>query len=122
MANPRTDDHRSVIFGSLVMVVVSLVLFFMPLINGLIGGIVGGYLVGNVKRALLAAILPAVLVAIGLWIIFGLFEAPVLGLFAGLAVGMWILITDLALFIGAAIGGGLASSTSARTGPAPSRA
>lgn len=116
----RADDNRSVVLGALVMVLVSLALFFLPLVNGLIGGFVGGYLVRNVKRALLAAVLPAIVVAVGLWLIFGLFEAPVLGLFAGLAVGIWIVLSDVALFIGAAAGGALASSSGQTTRPATS--
>lgn len=103
------DNKSSVVVGSLVMVGVSLVLFFLPLINGLVGGLVGGYVVGTVKRALVAALLPAVLVAVGLWLIFALAEAPVIGLFAGMAMGLWIVLADVGLFIGAAVGGALSS-------------
>ena len=113
---PRTEttvvERRKspVVVGSLVMVGVSLLLFFLPLINGLIGGAIGGYVVGTVKRALLAALLPALVVAVGLWLIFALAEAPVVGLFAGMAMGLWIVLADVGLFLGAALGGGLSTS------------
>lgn len=91
------------------MVFLSLVLLFVPLVNGLIGGAVGGYKVGGVGRALVAAILPAVVVGVGLWIAFAFFEAPVWGFLAGAAVGVIILLADLGLFIGAVVGGLLGS-------------
>ena len=93
------------IIGSLWMVLLSLALFFLPLVNGLIAGVVGGYKVGGVRRALLAAVLPAIVVAAGMWIAFALFDAPLWGILAGMAVGILVLLADVGLFIGAAIGG-----------------
>jgi hypothetical protein len=107
MVTTTTDSRSSVVVGALWMVFLSLVLFFLPLLNGLIAGVVGGYKVGGVGRALVAAILPGVVVGAGLWIIFALFEAPVWGLVAGAAVSILILLSDLGLFIGAAIGGAI---------------
>jgi hypothetical protein len=105
VTTPDAPRRSSVFVGALWMVVLSLALFFLPLLNGLIAGVVGGYKVGGVGRALVAAILPSVFVGAGLWIIFALFEAPVWGMVAGFAVGLLILLSDLGLFIGAAIGG-----------------
>jgi hypothetical protein len=99
--------RSSVVIGSIWMVGLSLVLFFVPLINGVVGGLVGGYKVGSVGRALLAAIIPAIAVAIGLWLILALLDAPVIGFFAGAAAGVLILLADVGLFIGAAIGGAM---------------
>lgn len=65
-----TDSHNrrsSIISGSLWMIAISVVLFFVPLINGLVGGFVGGYKVGGAGRALVAAILPAAVVAVVLF-------------------------------------------------------
>ncbi|MFN7131407.1 MAG: NAD(P)-binding protein, partial [Myxococcales bacterium] len=75
----RDARHASVVAGSLWMVGISLLLFFLPLVNGVIGGVVGGYKVGSVKRGLTAAILPAVAVAIGLWALLSLFDLAVVG-------------------------------------------
>lgn len=113
---PRRDVYRrdervgpprrsSVPVGSLWMVGLSLVLFFIPGINGLVGGLVGGYKVGGVGRALVAAILPAIIVGAGLWVLLAAFELPILGFVAGAAIGLLVLFADLGLFIGALIGG-----------------
>jgi hypothetical protein len=109
-------ERRSVFVGSVWMVVISMVLFFVPLINGLIGGFVGGYMVGTVKRALIAAVLPAVVVAIGLGLLLAMVDLPVLGFIAGLTVGFIVLLSDVGLFIGAAIGGAM-SNRSAQPRP-----
>lgn len=114
-----SSDRSSVVGGSIWMVGLSLVLFFIPGINGLIGGLVGGYKVGSVGRALMAAILPAIVVGFGMWLLMVAFDLPLIGIAAGFAVGILVLLADLGLFIGAAIGGALSSH---RPGPAPARA
>lgn len=91
------------------MIAITLVLFFLPLLNGLIGGLVGGYKVGAVGRALVAAILPAAIVALGLWLLFALGNAPFLGIIAGMTGAMLVALADIGIFIGAAIGGALAA-------------
>ena len=67
----------SIVASSVWMVVISLLLFFLPAINGLIGGAVGGYKAGSVTRGLTAAILPAVIVGLALWGLFAAFDAPI---------------------------------------------
>jgi hypothetical protein len=104
----------SVVMSSLWMIGISLLLFFLPAINGLIGGAVGGYKAGSASRGLTAAILPAVVVGLLLWGAFAIFDAPVLGFFGGLAVGLWALISSLGLLIGALIGGVAAPDRSPR--------
>lgn len=94
------------------MIGLTLGLFFLPLLNGFIGGLVGGYKVGSVKRALAAALLPAVIATLGLWIILSLFAMPLIGLLAGVATGVLILISDLGIFIGAIIGGAISNKQS----------
>ena len=104
---PPPPERSNVVAGALWMVGVSLVLFFLPLVNGLIGGIVGGYKVGTFKRAMAAALLPAVVVGVGLWLLLAIFHLPVVGMVAGAAVGTWIVLADVGLFIGAGIGAAL---------------
>jgi hypothetical protein len=98
----------TVVAASLWMIVISLLLFFLPAINGLIGGAVGGYKAGSAGRGLTAAVLPAIVVGAALWIVFAMFDAPVLGFFGGLAVGLWAVISSVSLLVGAIIGGVLA--------------
>lgn len=98
------ERRSSIVVGSLWMVFLSIALFFVPLINGLVAGAVGGYKVGGVGRALAAAVLPAVVVAGALWVVFALFDAPLWGALAGVAVGIIVLLSDVGLFIGAVVG------------------
>jgi hypothetical protein len=100
--------------GAVWMIAITLALFFVPLINGIVGGIVGGYKVGDWKRALGAAVLPALVVALGLWLIVAAFGAPVLGLIGGTAAGVVVLLADVGIFLGAAVGG-LAAQSRKRT-------
>ncbi len=102
--------RSNIVEGSLWMIGLTLALFFLPAVNGLIGGLIGGYRVGHFGRALLAAILPSIVVAIGLVLIFALFNAPVWGLFAGATGALIVFLADLGIFVGAAIGGALGQS------------
>lgn len=98
----------SIVASALWMIVISVVLFFAPAVNGLIGGAVGGYKAGSISRGLAAGILPALVVGAALWVILALFNAPVLGFFGGVAVGLWALLSSLGLLLGAAVGGAIA--------------
>lgn len=113
-ATRTTEDRKSVVMGSVWMVVITLALFFIPILNGLIGGLVGGYMVRGVGRALGAAVLPAIVVAIGLWLLLAVLDLPVIGFIAGIAVGLWILFSDLGLLLGAAVGGALGEQKTPR--------
>ena len=103
----------SILVSSLWMIVISLVLFFLPALNGLIGGAVGGYKAGSAGRGLTAAVLPSIVVGIALWALFALFDAPVIGFLGGLAVGLFALISSIGLLIGAVIGGAVAPARGA---------
>jgi hypothetical protein len=98
----------SILASALWMVGISLLLFFVPAINGLVGGAVGGYKVGSVGRALAAAVLPAAIVGASMWVLFAVFGAPILGFLGGVAVGIWALISSVGLLLGAVVGGLLA--------------
>lgn len=102
------SQDSSIVVSALWMIVISLLLFFLPAINGLIGGAVGGYKAGSAGRGVGAAILPSVIVGLSLWGLLASFERPLLGFFGGLAVGLWALISSISLLIGAAIGGVMA--------------
>lgn len=106
--HPTHYEENSIVSSSLWMIGISLVLFFIPAINGLIGGAVGGYKAGNVSRALTAAVLPALVVGLVLWALMALFDAAILGFFVGVAGGAWALFSSIGLLIGAAIGGAMA--------------
>jgi len=101
---PFTDYHAGIVVGAIWMVVLSLALFFVPGVNGLIAGLVGGYLVGSLGRAMMAAVLPALIVAVGLWVLLAAIGMPILGFFAGAAITVLIVLAELGLFLGAALG------------------
>ncbi len=103
----------SIIASSLWMIVISMVLFFLPAINGLIGGAVGGYKAGSAGRGITAAVLPSIVVGVLMWGLIALFDAPVIGFIGGLAVGIWALISSIGLLIGALIGGAIAPARGA---------
>jgi hypothetical protein len=97
--------NANIIGGSLWMVGISLVLFFLPAINGLVGGLVGGYKVGTPRNALIAAILPAVVIGIGLVLFFNVLGFPVLAFFAGITIASLVALSEVGLLVGAWIGG-----------------
>jgi hypothetical protein len=106
------QGERSSIFGaSLWMVGLSLALFFVPAINGFIAGLVGGYKVGGAGRALTAAILPAIVVALGLWLVLAVLDAPVVGFLSGIALIGLVVFSSLGLLLGALIGGAASDKT-----------
>jgi hypothetical protein len=107
-------DRGNVFVAAAWMVGISLVLFFLPLINGLIGGLVGGYKAGSPGRGFTAALIPALIVAGALWAIFALFGGPTIGFFAGATAGIIVLLADIGLLIGAPIGGYFAESRGPR--------
>lgn len=95
----------SLVVCALWMIGISLVLFFLPALNGLIGGWVGGYKAGSAMRGLGAAVLPAIVAGIGIWVLLTFVGGPILGFLSGVAVGLWALISSIGLLIGALIGG-----------------
>jgi hypothetical protein len=105
MTQPKDS---SILISALWMIAISVLLFFAPAVNGFIGGAVGGYKAGSMSRGLTAGILPAIVVGAALWVLLALFDAPVLGFFGGIAVGLWAVLSSAGLLLGAAIGGTIA--------------
>ena len=96
------------------VLVMFLMPFFIPVLPipgmpGLLAGFMGGYLAGSAGRAMLLALLPALLFAFTLTALgFGV-GVPFIGAaIAGIAL-VWLAIEQVALLIGAAIGGAVAS-------------
>jgi len=91
------------------MFVLSLLLFWLPLLGMFIAGLVGGRKAGSVGTALLAVFLPALVVA-GLMFLLAtaLTGMPLLGAIAGFGVGVLIVANVVPLLAGAVVGGMLA--------------
>lgn len=99
----------SLIMAIIWMAVISLVLFWLPLIGPLLAGFVGGRTAGSAGRGLLAAILPAAVLSIMLMAIgTALTGLPVIGAIASVSLFLVILAQALPLLLGALIGGATA--------------
>jgi len=88
------------------MFLLSLLLFWLPLLGMFIAGLVGGRKAGSVGTAMLAVFLPGLLVA-GLMFLLAtaLTGMPLLGAIAGLGAGVLIVANVLPLLAGAVVGG-----------------
>jgi hypothetical protein len=89
--------------GSLWMALLGLALFWVPAVNGLVAGLIGGYRIGNIWRALLVAAISGVVLGLGIWALFAALS-PYIGLVAGVAIASWVLVSEVGLFAGAALG------------------
>jgi len=105
----ETARQGSILLAMIWMALISLLLFWLPVIGPLIAGVVGGRSAGGVGRGFLAAILPSILLA-ALLFLFGtaLTGLPLIGALAGGGVFVLVLLQSGPLIIGALIGGLLA--------------
>jgi hypothetical protein len=91
------------------MFVLSLLLFWIPVLGMFIAGLVGGRKAGNVGTAIAAALLPALVVAVSMFFLAtALTGMPVLGAIAGLGAGALVVANVVPLVAGAVVGGILA--------------
>lgn len=99
-------EKGSLVMAIIWMAVISLLLFWLPLIGPLLAGFVGGRTAGSAGRGLLAAILPAAVLSIMLLAIgTALTGLPVIGAIASLSLFLVIVVQGLPLLLGALIGG-----------------
>ena len=106
-------DVVGFLIRSLVMIVVPLAFFWVPApgLVGFIAGAVCGYLSGSPGRAVVNALVPFAVIAVEI-IEVGLYDSePLLGAaVAGIAFA-WLLINDIAMLIGALVGGAVRART-----------
>jgi hypothetical protein len=104
--------RSSIVAAMLWMLVISLLLFWLPLIGPFIGGVVGGKKAGSVRRGLAACFLPALLFALFVFLVLALGGLPLSGLILGGVIGgtaaLTILVEGFAMVCGAVVGGALA--------------
>jgi len=103
------ENRGSLLIAMIWMALLSLLLFWLPLLGPLIAGIVGGRAAGGVGAGLLAAIIPAALLGL-LLAVFGtlLTGIPLIGMLAGAGIFVLVVVQSVPLLIGALIGGLLA--------------
>jgi hypothetical protein len=91
--------------AALWMVVLSILLFWLPVAGPLIAGVVGGRVAGGPGRAVTAALLPALIVAVLAFIVSALFSLPLVGAAAGIGLLIVAVVHSVPLLVGAIIGG-----------------
>ena len=99
----------SIVAGIVWMFIISLLLFWLPIVGPLIAGLVGGKKSGGVGNALLAVFLPGIVFGVLLFILAtALTGIPLIGSIAG-AGGLILALVHIGpLLVGAIIGGLLA--------------
>jgi hypothetical protein len=103
------EARGSVILGGLAMLVLSFFLFWLPLLGPLTAGFVGGWIVRRPGRAVAVALLPAVALALLVGGVLTAFHLPLLGALSGAMTLLVVVIHEIPLFVGAALGGAAAA-------------
>lgn len=99
------DRPGSVISAAFWMFLLSVLLFWLPVLGPLIAGYVGGKKAGSLGNAVLAAILPALIVGVVIFLSASLLTAfPLIGFIAGAGGFALMAVHVLPLILGAAIG------------------
>lgn len=102
-------QQGGVVGPAFIMLLLSVLLFWLPGLGTLIAGIVGGKMAGGVGRALLAAMLPGLVLGVALFVCATLLTGvPLIGILAGAGVLLLVLTQVGTLLLGALIGGLLA--------------
>lgn len=102
----RVRDRGSVVAGAIWMLVISLLLFWLPLIGPLLAGIVGGKRAGGVGEAILAAFLPALGIAVFVTVLGTAVGLPIIGALSGVAAFATVAGATIGpLLLGAILGG-----------------
>lgn len=101
--------RKSVLVGFVWMLVISILLFWLPVFGPFIAGVVGGKKAGSLGRALFAVLLPSLLFGALLFVIASsLTGLPLIGAIAGIGGVVLSLLHVGPLLVGAIIGGFIA--------------
>lgn len=106
----RRQPPSSLVTAGAAMLGLSLLLFWLPILGPLIAGVVGGRMAGSAVRGVLLALIPAIAVGVLIVAVLGAFDLPILGAVAGIGVAVVVLVQDLPLLAGAAVGGSSAEA------------
>jgi len=105
----RPKPKGSVVGGAVIMIVLSVLLFWLPLLGPFIAGLIGGKKAGGIGNALLAVFLPGLIVGAVLFITASSFTGvPIIGAIAGTGGFVLSLVHIGPLLLGAIIGGAFA--------------
>ena len=102
-------SEGSILAGIIWMFVISLLLFWLPLIGPLVAGFVGGKKAGGIGAGLMAVFLPGIVLGIALFFLASsLTGIPILGAIAATGGIVLSLVGVGPLLVGAIIGGAMA--------------
>jgi hypothetical protein len=91
------------------MLVLSLLLFWLPILGMFIAGLVGGRKAGSAGMAILAVLVPAAVVGLLMFFLAtALTGMPILGAIAGFGAGVLVVANVVPMLVGAILGGILA--------------
>jgi hypothetical protein len=109
MQSVRVKQPGSIVAAMLWMFVLSILLFWLPVLGGLIAGFVGGRKAGGVGNAIVAVFLPGIVFVVALFLMAAsLIGIPLIGMAAG-AGGLMLSVMHVGpLLVGAIIGGATA--------------
>lgn len=99
-----TKPGASFLKAAFWMIVLSILLFWLPILGPVVAGLVGGYFAGTVGRAILASLMPAVVLTVLILLVGTAFDLPWIGALAGGAIGLVILVGDVPLVLAAIVG------------------
>lgn len=101
-----SKDDGSVLIGMIWMILISILLFWLPVAGPIIAGIIGGKRTGGIGGAILAVFLPCILFGILLFFLgTGLTWIPLIGVIAGMGGTIFAIAQVGPLLLGAIIGG-----------------
>ncbi len=93
--------------AALIMLGLSILLIWLPLLGPFIAGFVGGRVAVTAGKAFLASILPAIILAVAVGVILTAFHLPIIGAVAGVAAFLLTAVHVLPVVIGALLGAAL---------------
>jgi hypothetical protein len=96
--------HRGLVIGAFTMVLVSLITFYMPFLNGMLGGVFGGFFAKRWGRAFGAAAVASVAVPALIAFLYGFDTPDLLYFMYGLGFWGWTALHVVGLLIGTAAG------------------
>lgn len=99
------EKQGSLVMAMIWMAVLSLLLFWLPVLGPLIAGWVGGYTAASASRGLLAALIPVIILCLMLFVFATGIGLPLVGVLAGLVLFIFLVVQGALLLIGALIGG-----------------
>lgn len=99
-----TRGGGSVTKAAIWMIGLSILLIWLPVAGPAIAGFIGGREARTMGKAMVAALIPALLLGLLVAMILIAFDLPLIGTLAGVGIGIAVLVQDVPMFIGAALG------------------